>query len=73
VTRQLLVTIERAAGKTWNFLVIDNGCAILNDADGPSHESDVIGLPLARFARQLGRRSNETINSTGMMAGWFFD
>ncbi len=54
-TRQAFVTIQRAAGDARNFLVIDDGLAILYYGDHASYQRDVEGLPLAGLARQFGR------------------
>lgn len=68
---QPFMAIERAAGNARDFLVIDDGLAILKDRNRSSYKRDVEGLPLARFAGQFRRRRNETIDSTSVMTRRF--
>ena len=65
------MTVQRAAGYTRNFLVIDDGLAVLNNRNRASHQRDVEGLPNVGFARQFRRRRQESIYCAGVMAGRF--
>src|SRR5205807_5673035 len=55
------VAIKCAASDAGNFLVINDGLAVLHHGDCSSYECDVEGLPLSGFARQLRRRRDESV------------
>src|SRR5437588_10247022 len=61
------MAVQRAARYTGNFLVVDDGLAILPNRDHAPNERDVIRLPYARFSRQLGRRGEKAVDAAHMM------
>src|SRR5580658_4228001 len=63
------VAVERAAGEAGNFLVVDDGLAVLDHLDFAPDQRDVEGLPHVRSARQLGRGRKESVDAAGMVAG----
>src|SRR5215467_6515383 len=63
------VAVEGAARDAGYLLLIDDRGAVLNHGDPASHKRNVIALPLARFARHLRRRRDETIHATRVMTG----
>src|ERR1041385_7525636 len=65
--RLFFMTIQCAAGDSGNFLIIDYGLPILYNLDHASNQGDIKALPLARFARQLRRWRQKTVDSTGVM------
>ena len=70
-TREFFVTVKSAAGYARNFLVINDGLAVLNDGDHSPYQGDVESLPLSDFPRQLRRGRNKSVYPAGMVAGRF--
>jgi len=52
-TRQPLMTVEGAAGNSWNPPVVDDGLAALHNGDGLPDQCDIEAFPHSRLARQL--------------------
>src|SRR5260370_40612195 len=71
--RQFFVAVERATCDTGNFLVVDDGLAVLNHGDPSTEESDIEALPFSRFAGLLRRRGQETIYAAHVMARRLLD
>lgn len=67
--RLSFMAVQSPAGDARDLLMVDDGGAVLYDRDMAPEERDLKGLPFARPARLLGRRSEETINAAGVMAG----
>src|ERR1700752_1581477 len=59
--------VERAAGKSRNLPVADDGCAVQLERQHPAHERDVHRLPLARSLSHVLARRNEAVESAEMM------
>src|SRR6266446_628963 len=71
--RQFFVTVQRAPRDTGNFLVVDDGLAILNDGDPTPDQCDIEGLPFSWLAGQFRRSRQETVNAAHVVAGWFLN
>src|ERR1700758_3191876 len=63
------MAVECAAGNAGNLLIVNDGCAVLDDCHFAPDERDVEDLPDIRTARQFGIRSEEAVDATGVMAG----
>jgi hypothetical protein len=63
--------IKSAARDAGNFLMINNGLAILNQSYRSSYQSDIERLPLSGFAWQFGGRSNKSVDCASVMIGRF--
>src|SRR5208337_1223525 len=66
--RQRFVAIQRPAGNTRNFLVIDYGLPILNYGHLSPEQRNIEALPFVCFARQFRRGRQEAVYRAGMMA-----
>src|SRR6202041_801255 len=67
---QVFVAIEGAAGNARDFLIVDDGPAVLDDRDHAADERDVVGLPFAGLARKFRSRREEAVNTAGVVARW---
>src|SRR5215470_889227 len=65
---QFLMAIKRSAGDARDLVIVDDGLPVLYDRNGSSYQGDIKSLPFAWLARLLGRCSNETVNTAGVMA-----
>src|SRR5713101_5932176 len=72
-SRQFFVAVERATRDTGNFLVVDDGLAVLNHGDPSTEESDIETLPFYRFAGLLRRRGKETVYAAHVVARRLLD
>src|SRR6266446_7761229 len=71
--RQFFMAVERATRDTGNFLVVDDGLAVLDHGDPSTEESDIEALPFSRLAGQFRRSSQETVYAAHVVAGRFLD
>jgi hypothetical protein len=67
--RQSFVAVDGSAGDARNFLVVDDGLAVLYHRYATPYQRGVIGLPNTGGSRQLRVRREVTVNATGMVAG----
>src|SRR3974390_27681 len=70
---QLFVAVERAPGDPRNFLVVDDGLAVLHQCDPTATQRDVVGLPCSGLAWQFRRRCQEPVHPAHVMARRLFD
>ena len=63
------MAVECAACDAGNLLIVNDGCAVLDDGHFAPDERDVEALPNIRTARQFGIRREEAVDATGVMAG----
>src|SRR5208282_6505091 len=65
------VTIQSPASDAGNFLLVDDGLAVLHNGDHPSNQSDVVALPFSGLSRLFRRGGQKTIDASGAH-GWPF-
>src|SRR5258706_13303171 len=72
-SRQFFVAVQGAARDAWDFFVIDDGLAILNDGDPTPDQRDIEGLPFSRLAGHFRRGRQETVYAAHVVTRWFLD
>jgi len=70
-SRQLFVAVESTSRDSWNLLSVDDGLTILHNGNGSSNKGDIEALPFSGLARQLRRRSKESVHPARMATGGF--
>jgi len=72
-TGKFFVAVECTAGNAGNFLVRNDGVAVLDDSDETADKCNIECLPDAGASRLFRIGCKETINRTHVMIGRFFN
>src|SRR5258708_26754026 len=64
---QAFVAVQRTAGDSRNFLLINYRLAVLHHRHASPNQRNVIGLPFVRLTRQFRRRHNKSIHAASVM------